>query len=141
MVRDDSRIMIRSILQIGGHDPEKRRGVNLRRAGRVVCDGVSTTWGDVVDASSSGMRLVARGKAIPVVGEASVLTIQGLDGPFRVVARVIWTRKRSWRRREIGVQFVEVPLESRGHLARLAEFASRATCINELDDTGFRRSA
>lgn len=136
--------MIRSILQLGGRgeDPgATRSGSNLRRAGRIVCANTCCSWGEVLNASASGMRILARTKLVPPVNTVSVLTIQGPDHAFQVSARVVWSKKRNWGKQELGVQFVEVPPESRAQLARLAEMAGRDITMDGLDVDGFRRSA
>lgn len=135
--------MIRSILQIGGqkkqesYDPKN----NHRRAGRVRCEGILTSWGEVLNASASGMRINSRGQAIPEKGEVAVLTIQGPEGPFKLTAKIVWAKNKNWGKKEIGVQFVDVPEQSRWHLARLAEAASRATMMDTVSSNGFTDAA
>lgn len=131
--------MIRSILQLGGakKSPTCEAGANNRRAGRVKCEGILTSWGEVLNASASGLRITARGRAIPEMGEVAVLTIQGPEGPFKLTAKIVWAKNKNWGKREIGVQFVDVPEQSRWHLARLAEAASRATMMDTVSSNGF----
>jgi phage baseplate assembly protein gpV len=134
--------MIRSILQIGGKGTPTIAGVaNNRRAGRVRCEGFTTSWGEIVNASASGLRIQAKGKAIPEVGEAAVLTINGPEGPFKVAAKIVWTKQKNWGKREIGVQFIEVTEQGRWHLVRLAEAASRSTMLDAVTSHGFSDAA
>lgn len=129
--------MIRSILQIGGRKPV-HDGTNARRAGRVVCDGIVSNWGEVLNASSTGARLLAgRKEIVPESGQSGTLIIKGPDGPFRLVGRVVWCRKQNWGRRELGVQFIDVPVEARYHLLRLAEMAVRTPMMDTLTPDGF----
>lgn len=123
--------MIRSILQIGTRKaPTADPGANKRGGGRIACEGIFTGWGEILNASASGLRLSARGRAIPEVGETAPLAIHGPEGTFSVLARVVWARHKNWGRREIGVQFVEVSPQARWHLARLAEAAARGTVLD-----------
>lgn len=134
----DSNCMIRSILQIGGKGQKSPPpGANQRRAGRVRCEGILTSWGEVLNASASGLRISAKGKTVPELGETAVLTIQGPEGPFKVTAKIVWSKQKNWGKREIGVQFVDVPEQARWHLARLAEAASRATMMDSITSNGF----
>lgn len=131
--------MIRSILKIRKNvpDPAQSAGsVNNRRAGRVRCDGIVSTWGDLINASGTGCRLRTRLDLKP--GLVGTLTINGPDGPIMLRARVVWARKKNWGKSEVGVQFEEVDPETRSRLSRLAEFASRGTILDGLADTEFR---
>lgn len=131
--------MIRSILQIGGDKKQATTApaANQRRAGRVRCEGILTSWGEIVNASGSGLRISAKGKTIPELGETAVLTIQGPEGPFKITAKIVWAKQKNWGKREIGVQFIDVPEQARWHLARLAEAASRATMMDTVGSDGF----
>jgi hypothetical protein len=134
--------MIRSILQIGGKGTPTIVGdANNRRAGRVRCEGITTSWGEIVNASASGLRIKAKGRTIPEVGETAVLTIQGPEGPFKVAAKIVWAKQKNWGKREIGVQFIEVSEQGRWHLVRLAEAASRSTMLDAVTSHGFSDAA
>ncbi|MDX2114560.1 MAG: PilZ domain-containing protein [Planctomycetota bacterium] len=129
--------MFRSILQMGKPAPRVDPEANKRRAGRVACAGVKTSWGEVINASRTGMRISARRKALPPPGQVGVLTVFGPEGAFKVAARVVWSRKQNWGRAEAGLQFVEVPAAARAHLGRLAEYAARDTTLDGLTADGF----
>jgi hypothetical protein len=134
--------MIRSILQIGPRPTQQLpQGANKRRAGRVVCDNVRTTWGHILNASATGARINARGNTIPSPGETSVLTIEGPAGPFKVTAKVVWAKKQNWGKREIGIQFVDVTPQARAQLVALAEIASRSTMLDTVTPDGFSNVA
>jgi hypothetical protein len=134
--------MIRSILQIGGkRTPTVVGDANNRRAGRVRCEGITTSWGEILNASASGLRIKAKGKTIPEPGVSALLTIQGPEGPFKVAAKIVWAKQKNWGTREIGVQFIEVSEQGRWHLVRLAEAASRSTMLDALTSHGFTDAA
>jgi hypothetical protein len=128
--------MIRSVLHLG--EAPAAPGANSRKAGRVVCERVRCDWGEVLNASASGMRILARARRLPDPGRAAVLTVQGPDRPFSVVARVVWSKQRNWGRREVGVQFVEVSPMARAQLMRMAEVAGRGVSLKGLTADGFR---
>lgn len=128
--------MIRSILHIGGK-PAESTDANQRRAGRIRCDGVKCSWGMVLNASATGMRIIAKGRNIPESGQTGTLVVDGPDGQFRIAAKVVWARQRNWGKREIGIQFMNVPPEARHQLLRLAEMAGRDLTMQGLADTGF----
>ncbi|MBL8746341.1 MAG: PilZ domain-containing protein [Phycisphaerae bacterium] len=127
------------MLQLGGgsRSANPAPSDNQRRAGRVNCEGIMTSWGEILNASASGLRISARGKALPEIGEVAMITICGPEGPFEVTAKAVWIKHRNWGKREIGVQFVDVPEQARWHLARLAEAASRATLLDTVTSNGF----
>lgn len=130
--------MIRSILRIGrtGITDEPKGDANNRRAGRVRCAGIASTWGDLINASGTGCRLRTKLDLQP--GTVGTLTINGLDGPIMVRARVVWFRRKGWGKSEAGIQFEGVDAQTRSLLSRLADFASRDTVIDGLTDTDFR---
>jgi hypothetical protein len=130
--------MIRSILKIGKTgQPEQRKGdINNRRAGRVRCEGIASTWGDLINASATGCRLRTKLDLQP--GLVGTLTINGPDGPIMVRARVVWVRRKNWGKSEAGIQFDGVDNDIRSRLSRLADFASRDTVMDGLTDTDHR---
>lgn len=131
--------MIRSLLSLK-YSRGTERGENLRRSGRVMCDGVRSSWGEITNVSASGARIIARREVTPKQGETAVLIIQGLDGPFELLGKVVWITKRNWGKRELGVQFVDVQPAARHGLNRLGEMAGRGTAYDGFTQHGKRRT-
>lgn len=125
--------MIRGLLHLGPKPAPQGPGSNKRGGGRVRCEGIKSSWGEVVNASATGCRIITRLDLH--VGVPTMLTIETPDGPVKLAAKVVWARKKNWGKQEVGVQFVEVDPAGRARLARLAEFASRDVVIGELSET------
>lgn len=107
---------------------------NARRDGRLRPHFVTCSLGDVADYSASGMRVQFSAKKL-TIGEGQVqdVTIHGVDGDFVVKAKVVWIRKRGWRKFELGLQFIGIDAKSRANLAALA----RAPQVGALGDQAY----
>jgi hypothetical protein len=90
-----------------------------RRHGRVMCQGVECSIGDVADLSASGMRVTTRFK-LPERGEVFVVTIQTMEGPLAILSRVRWSRRKGLFMREAGLEFFDVGPRTRAVLCELA---------------------
>jgi hypothetical protein len=101
---------------------------NARRFGRVRCQHVRCSLGDVVNLSASGLSARCRGRPAYAVNEPIVVTVEGLDGPFDLPSRVVWVRREGFRRFEVGVAFMAVSDAARRALSALG----RAAASNEV---------
>lgn len=108
----------------GLRDPNAQS--NSRRAGRVFCQDVRCTLGEIRDLSATGMRVRTRLKP-PPLGQPFTLTLESLDGPLVVACELIWVRRTGFFQREVGVTFRGLDEKTRGALARLAQ----ASAYNE----------
>jgi hypothetical protein len=97
-----------------------------RRFGRVLCQDVSCSLGDVLDLSAKGMRVETRHK-LPPVGTQIATTITTLDGPLQVTVTVAWVKKAGWLSREVGFIFGKMDTATRDALTLLG----RASAHNE----------
>jgi hypothetical protein len=119
--------------------PQVFGGENARRGGRVRVEMVSSSLGDVLDVSSTGMRVRCKGGASCQKGDELVVRLEALTRPVDIKARVAWVRRTGFRRRELGLEFCEVPAEVRRELAQLARTAPLNTTLNQTAE--LRRSA
>jgi len=89
---------------------------------RVNAVGLSCHLGEVVDMSAGGMRVSREGK--PSVDRGAVLQIalRTSSQKVQVGARAVWIRRVSWKRWEIGLQFVGVAPAVASALVELAKF-------------------
>ncbi len=110
---------------------------NKRRHGRVRCQEIRCSLGDVVDISASGMRCRTRIK--PPKNRVFAIVIDGLGDPITVGAKAVWTKRVGLFSREVGLVFEIISPESIQGLQRLA----RAAAHNEFfrDDDGSIRYA
>ncbi|MEM8834939.1 MAG: PilZ domain-containing protein [Planctomycetota bacterium] len=115
---DDTRVIQRPDLA------DERNG---RCSSRIELGAVSCGLGRVLDVSSDGMRVFARGIQVREEGETFDLTVHAPLGHFAVPARIAWTRSLGPRRIEYGIEFVDLPSEARAQLNLLA----RGSCLDE----------
>lgn len=110
-----------------------RRSAEVRRTGRLRCDMLQCTFGEVVDLSAAGMRVQHRGWLRIKVGEETPLLLSFAAAKVTLRTRVVWMRRTGFRRHEIGFEFCDVSGEAQ---RRLLEIARGATKI-----AGFRPEA
>ena len=84
---------------------------NQRRHGRVVCQEIPSTLGEVLDISASGARILCTNKPFWVGHSGLSLTIFGVNGPITLRAKIVWSTKQGWRKHVLGLQFVELSPE------------------------------
>jgi hypothetical protein len=101
-------------------------GEQRRRHGRVVCQDIKCTVGEVVDLSASGMR-VETGRKCPAIGTEITTMIETLEGPLPFAGVVVWSRRVGLFKFHIGIEFRNLNDAMRAALARLA----RASAQNE----------
>lgn len=106
-----------------------------RGFGRLRCDALESSLGEVLDLSSTGLR-VKVGRRIDLKSGQELdldLRLGELAGSFK--ARVIWVRKVGWRRTEAGVQFDAIDPQQRATLTRLA------TCARDRLSVAWRQAS
>jgi hypothetical protein len=96
-----------------------QKGAEQRRHGRVRCQGVQCSIGDVQDLSASGMRVKTRYK-MPEAGEVFVVTLDTMEGPLAVLSRIRWVRRCGLFTREVGLEFFDLGPKSKQVLQELA---------------------
>lgn len=88
--------------------PFPRERTDNRRTGRLQCLGASCQFGQIVDLSRAGAKVIAK-KPMNLPEGASVnLRLQVMDSTMLVPARPVGNRKRSDGKIEIGFQFLHV---------------------------------
>jgi len=99
-----------------------------RRHGRIQAQVVACSLGEVLDISGGGMRVTSATKPEVQVGDELTVTLQSFDGPLAVMVRVVWSKRRGFKRHQLGLQFVNVGDDLRKRLSALA----RALTTNEI---------
>lgn len=112
---------------------------NQRKHGRVRCQGIYCSFGEILDMSASGMRVLSAIRP-PPVDKIVTVTIQTLEGPVAVEARVIWSRKTSFFKREIGMRFVDLLPSAASALSRVGSASAHNESVRQ-DVEKFRRSS
>ncbi len=90
-----------------------------RRHGRVVCQGIECSIGEVQDLSASGMRVKTRYK-LPDEGNVFVITLITPDGPLAILSRVRWMKRCGLFMREAGLEFFDLGPRSKQVLQQMA---------------------
>jgi len=127
--------------------------MNPRKFGRVVCQFVGTSLGDVVDMSAGGMRITTPTSITPKIDDVVTVKLVGISNVVFVRCRVAWVKaasKRKWTanllkliggtRSEIGLQFVDLTPEARQVISEIGAAAGRNETIRP-DIEKFRKSA
>ncbi len=102
----------------------KRAGAPTRPRGhdRVNAVGLSCHLGDVLDMSAGGMRISREGRPDVERGTVLQIALKSSSQKVQVGARVVWVRRVSWKRWELGLQFVGVAPAVAEALVDLAKF-------------------
>lgn len=91
-----------------------------RRYGRLLCQQITCSLGDVIDLSAGGMRIRAHGSMGLREGQTVGLTLQAGTQPVPLPCQVVWMRKSSWRTWEIGLMFQDLTPRARQSLSGIA---------------------
>ncbi len=98
---------------------------NARRHGRVRLHLIESSLGTIVDLSASGMKILARSKPPVQKGATVPLRIEGVNGPFVVMSKIVWVRRVGIFKHEVGVTFEDVNGQVRKSLSEIAATSSR----------------
>ncbi|HEB61413.1 MAG TPA: hypothetical protein ENJ06_06270 [Phycisphaeraceae bacterium] len=79
-----------------------------RRHTRKTPQGVSCDLGELIDLSNSGIRLSSKHKPGLQIGELTTLNLSAPDGSLRLRAHLVWLKRISLRRFEMGFTFINV---------------------------------
>jgi len=87
--------------------PQKRVD-DKRRPGRVQCIGLNCSLGKVLDLSATGMRLACRARRALRVGETVQVALTYGESRLVTEARVAWVVRAGFRKRQMGMEFVDL---------------------------------
>jgi hypothetical protein len=100
-----------------GHADDPRRRATRHKVDALECD-----LGEVLDLSSTGMRVACRGKPPIRIGQSGSIRLQTVSGAVPLTGRVAWLRRVGIRRFEVGVDFLNVTRQLGAALDDLARF-------------------
>lgn len=105
---------------------------NRRIGGRVRCDTLSSSLGEVLDLSSTGMK-VRLGRKVQAA-EGGIVDVQLIfnEESATLHGKVIWIRPPMGKDREAGVQFVNLGSEQKRTLTAIALMARDKLSIGRL---------
>lgn len=93
---------------------------NARGAGRLNCKRLRCEYGEVLNISATGLLIYRRGSKVLWPNQKTHLTLEYTLGQVTVNCRVAWVKRVGFRRRLIGVEFVDVDAETQAALAKAA---------------------
>ena len=99
-----------------------------RKFTRVAVAGIQTKFGNVIDLSLAGMRVIC-GQLKPAEREILRLELIHPTGSVPVKGRTVWVKKLSRRRHELGIAFEDVNASTEAALAALARLAPKSIAV------------
>ncbi len=114
--------------QVEQPTPSDATSAQRRRHGRVVCEDLTSSLGEVVNLSASGMQVRGVAKP-PMVGSRLTIRLDAPDGALFMGTVVQWTRRIGLFRFEVGLKFEPITPQLQVSLNRLARSASRNETI------------
>ncbi len=103
---------------------EPPRREELRQRGRVRCEMLRCSMGEVLDLSVLGMKVGRKGAFRRCRGDVISMTINSPNGKLKLSVQICWSIKTGFRRWTIGVQFVDLTETAEDLLKGVARFAS-----------------
>lgn len=110
--------------------------MNLRKAGRVRCEMVICGLGQVLDLSSTGMRVMCSAKPRLPWDKPVPVEIQSFSGKITVAAKMVWTREIAKRRHEVGLRFEPLDAQARGVITQIARDAGLNRMLGDSFESG-----
>jgi hypothetical protein len=120
----------------GENAGRKTPAVNGRRHGRVRCELMKSSHGEVLDVSASGMRVTFKGAPDFIPGQEFDVDLETIEGCLTVGVRVIWIRKISITRFEAGMEFLGLSADQKQMLAYVARASSTNESLRPNDERG-----
>jgi hypothetical protein len=113
---------------------------NRRHAGRVRCERLRCLFvlgtgiqSDVLDLSSTGLRVMCRHKLSVNTGDMINIVIESVAGNLALVVKVVWCKKRGFRKRELGLTFGEPTPAVRSALNQILRTSSVTNTMYKKD--------
>lgn len=102
---------------------------DARKHGRLACELLHCTLGEVLDISASGMRVKHRGRFSTAKGETITTTIQVGATKIPAKVKIAWVRRAGFWSHQIGLEFVEMTDESRKVITQIGRLSRKARVI------------
>ena len=103
--------------------PGESAGANRRRHGRLRAEELRTDLGKVTDLSASGMRVICDHRKPPADGSILHVELKHPEGSLPIKGRVVWVKKRSGGKHELGITFEDVNPSTKAGLVAVARLA------------------
>lgn len=106
---------------------------NKRRHGRIACELLTCTIGEVQDLSASGLRVRHRGRVHVKIGDTVDLSLRILDDRIPLRAKIVWLKRVRFFSHEIGLEFVDLSEQARNAIHTVARVAQRSCMAGDKD--------
>lgn len=100
------------------------KGPERRGKGRVRCDLLLSTLGEIVDLSASGLRVRTRGSQSLQINDVIYLKLSAPEEELLVKVQVVWTRRTGFRKHEVGMHFLNPSPQLQSKLIQIARVAA-----------------
>ena len=94
-----------------------------RRHGRLKCDSTDCALGELIDLSASGMRVLRKGRSPYKIGSEFKIDLWMDQTKIPVTVRLVHIEKRGFRKRVLGLEFINQSDEQRRRIVELARTA------------------
>jgi hypothetical protein len=108
-------------------------GHNRRGCGRIRSQDVVTRFGDVMDISASGMRVMCDHHQPPATGSILYLELRHPQGYVEVKSRVVRVTPLGEQRYELGIAFEDVGPTTAAGLILIARLAMQSIAVDHPD--------
>ena len=102
--------------------PDSPITTEMRRRGRVRCDMLQSSMGEVTDISASGMRVLHKGSFHTACGKFLSTKLSCPTAQIQVMVRVCWFTKTGFRRHIVGLEFLKVDKATEKTLLEMLRF-------------------
>lgn len=100
----------------------RKPGVERRRSERLVTNTLTCKFGDVVDISTTGMKIKCDRKPPVKVGQYLEAKLESNSHRLPVSGRVIWVRRKGFKGYEVGIKFVNIKKSLQAAIESLGMF-------------------
>lgn len=109
-------------------DPEKPEittSSDHRRHGRLRCNSLTCTLGQILDMSGSGMRVYTKKKPSNTVNDITMITINTMPKSLDVKIRIVWIHHVGFRKYELGLEYEDLTQGTRSAICAIARAAAK----------------
>jgi PilZ domain-containing protein len=113
-------------------DPDEKQN---RRHGRVQCEMLTCSLGEIVNLSASGVMIRGKGTFDNDADSRANLDLKCLDHELSVTARVAWIQQES-RSFQVGMEFIDITAEQAQRIRDLLPIAAAVQAVSDSPHSG-----
>ena len=100
----------------------RKHGVERRRSERIATNSLSCKFGDVVDISTTGMKIRCERKPPVKVGQYIEAKLESNSHRLPVTGQVMWIKRMGFKGYEVGIKFVNIKRSLQAAIESLGMF-------------------